>query len=45
MLTAAVATLTSTVSGQFANVRNNCTFPAYVQSVPYDGSPSGTLTQ
>lgn len=41
---AAVATFSPLVSGQFARVHNNCNFNAYVQSVPYDGSPAGDLT-
>ena len=46
--TTLIALLSSTtlISAQFAHVLNNCTFPVYVQSVPYDSHlPIGALTQ
>jgi len=43
---AAIATLASLASAQYARVQNNCTFPAYVQSIPYDSHlPMGKLTE
>lgn len=44
---AAAATLVASVSAQdagFADVKNNCDFPVYVQSFPFDGSAPGALT-
>lgn len=43
---ATVALSATFASAQFAHVVNNCTFPVYVQSVPYDSHlPIGALTQ
>ncbi|KAK8077000.1 hypothetical protein PG996_003170 [Apiospora saccharicola] len=44
---AATALFASAVSAQdsgFADVTNNCDFPVYVQSYPFDGSAPGPLT-
>ena len=44
---AATALFASAVSAQetgYADVKNNCDFPVYVQSFPFDGSAPGPLT-
>ncbi|KAK8026178.1 hypothetical protein PG990_004001 [Apiospora arundinis] len=38
------ATAVSAQENGYADVKNNCNFPVYVQSFPFDGSAAGPLT-